>query len=104
VILIAHFVQVFCIVLFLCAASLFGTIIAQVNDIVSQITTRKKDLENILSSYVYLTPRYFHVMNSIRCHSTPRAQPYDTKQVCHHLSLRVASISFTVLRSFVVCF
>ncbi len=54
-------IQVFCIGLFICAASLFGTIIAQVNEIVSQLTTRKKDLENILSSYVYLTPRYLSI-------------------------------------------
>ncbi len=58
----------FCIGLFLCAASLFGTIIAQVNEIVSQLTTRKKDLDNILASYVYLKPRYFKliVFNKIK--------------------------------------
>ncbi len=47
----------FCIILFLCAASLFGTIIAQVNEIVSQLTTKKKDLEFILASYVFVKPR-----------------------------------------------
>ncbi len=49
----------FCIVLFLSAASLFGTIIAQVNELVSQITTKKKDLENILASYVFVKPRLY---------------------------------------------
>jgi len=49
--------RVFCIFLFLCAASLFGTIIAQVNEIVAQLTTKKKDLENILASYVFVKPR-----------------------------------------------
>jgi hypothetical protein len=63
------FGQVFCIFLFLCAASLFGTIIAQVNEIVAQLTNKKKDLENILGSYVYLKPRSFkllaHVCNIV---------------------------------------
>ncbi len=49
--------QLFCIFLFICAASLFGTVIAQVNEIVIHLTTRKKDLDNILASYVYLQPR-----------------------------------------------
>ena len=52
--------QVFCIFLFLSAASLFGTIIAQVNEIVGQLTTKKKDLDHILASYVYLNPRSSH--------------------------------------------
>jgi hypothetical protein len=50
---------VFCIFLFLCAASLFGTIIAQVNEIVAQLTTKKKDLETILASYVFVKPRLY---------------------------------------------
>ncbi len=49
--------QVFCIFLFLCAASLFGTIIAQVNEIVADLTTKKKDLDRILESYLALNPR-----------------------------------------------
>jgi hypothetical protein len=50
-------VQVFCIFLFLCAASLFGTIIAQVNEIVADMTTKKKDLDNILEIYLSVYPR-----------------------------------------------
>jgi hypothetical protein len=49
--------QIFCIFLFLCAASLFGTIIAQVNEIVADLTTKKKDLDRILESYLTLNPR-----------------------------------------------
>jgi hypothetical protein len=49
---------VFCIFLFLCAASLFGTIIAQVNEIVADLTTKKKDLDRILEAYLVLNPRY----------------------------------------------
>ncbi len=49
--------QVFCTFLFLSAASLFGTIIAQVNEIVADLTTKKKDLDKILESYLNLNPR-----------------------------------------------
>jgi hypothetical protein len=49
--------QVFCIFLFLCAASLFGTIIAQVNEIVADLTTKKKELDLILEAYLALNPR-----------------------------------------------
>ena len=50
--------QVFCIFLFLCAASLFGTIIAQINEIVADLTTKKKDLDRILEGYLALNPRH----------------------------------------------
>ena len=50
--------QVYCIFLFLCAASLFGTIIAQVNEIVAQMTTKKKDLDKILEIYLSVHPRH----------------------------------------------
>ena len=50
--------QIFCIFLFISAASLFGTIIAQVNEIVAQLTTKKKGLENILDTYLHLNPRF----------------------------------------------
>jgi hypothetical protein len=49
--------QVFCIFLFLCAASLFGTIIAQVNEIVTHMTTKKKDLDERLEIYLSVNPR-----------------------------------------------
>jgi hypothetical protein len=50
--------QVFCIFLFLYAVSLFGTIIAEINEIVGQVTTKKKDLDHILESYLSLRPRW----------------------------------------------
>jgi hypothetical protein len=49
--------QVLCIFLFMAAVSLFGTIIAEVNEIVRQITMKKKDLEKILESYQSVHPR-----------------------------------------------
>jgi len=48
--------QIYCIFLFLCAASLFGTIIAQVNEIVAQITTKTKDLDGVLEGYLEVRP------------------------------------------------
>jgi hypothetical protein len=50
--------QVFCLYLFLFAASLFGTIVAQVNEIVAQLTTKKKDLDYILEAYLVIHPRW----------------------------------------------
>jgi hypothetical protein len=51
-------IKVFCIFLFMCAASLFGTIVAQVNEIVGDLTTKKKDLDRILEAYLVLNPRF----------------------------------------------
>ncbi len=63
ILIITHYslvcaLQVFCIFLFMCAASLFGTIVAQVNEIVGELTTKKKDLDKILEAYLVLNPRY----------------------------------------------
>ncbi len=63
IVLIYAFLQVFCIFLFISAASLFGTIIAQVNEIVSELTTKKKDLEHIMDTYLHLNPRFFAKQN-----------------------------------------
>ena len=49
--------QVYCIFLFLSAASLFGTIIAQVNEIVASLTMKKKDLDSILEVYLGVHPK-----------------------------------------------
>ncbi len=49
--------QVFCIFLFLCAASLFGTIISQVNEIVNQKTSMSKELDVILEAYLAIEPK-----------------------------------------------
>jgi hypothetical protein len=50
--------QIFCLFLFLFAASLFGTIVAQVNEIVAQLTTKKKGLDLILQAYLVIHPRW----------------------------------------------
>jgi len=42
--------RVFCVFLFLCAASLFGTIIAQINEIVADLTTKKRTWTGSLKS------------------------------------------------------
>jgi hypothetical protein len=39
------------------AVSLFGAIIAEVNEIGRQITTKKKDLEKFLETYRTVNPR-----------------------------------------------
>jgi uncharacterized protein YpmS len=51
------FVQIFCVFLFVCAASLFGTIIAESNEIISTLTTKRKNLEDILEPYLTVHPR-----------------------------------------------
>jgi hypothetical protein len=51
------FWQVFCIFLFLCSASLFGTLVSQVNEIVNQQTSVSKDLDEILEAYLVITPK-----------------------------------------------
>jgi hypothetical protein len=49
--------QIFCIFLFLCAASLFGTLISQVNEIVNQQTSMSKELDVILEAYLAVEPK-----------------------------------------------
>ena len=53
----------------MCAASLFGTIVAQVNEIVGDLTTKKKDLDKILESYLVLNPRYYFSAFRFKMHS-----------------------------------
>ena len=48
--------QVFCIFLFLVSVSLFGTIIAEVNEIILHLQSKSKGLENVLESYVAIQP------------------------------------------------
>ncbi len=50
------FMQVYCIFLFLCAASLFGTIVSQINEIVASQTTISKELDKILEAYFSIEP------------------------------------------------
>jgi hypothetical protein len=52
------FAQLFCSFLFLFAASLFGTIISQVNEIVAQHASMSKELDRILEMYLAVQPRY----------------------------------------------
>ncbi len=49
--------QVFCIFLFLAAVSLFGTIIAELNEILHQLRTKSKGLDKILEAYLDIYPR-----------------------------------------------
>ena len=49
--------QIYCLFLFLFAASLFGAIIAEVNEIVVQFTMESKGLDRILESYLTIHPR-----------------------------------------------
>jgi hypothetical protein len=51
-------VQLFCIFLFLFAASLFGTIISQVNEIVAQQASMTKELDKVLEMYLAVQPKY----------------------------------------------
>jgi hypothetical protein len=52
------YVQIFCSFLFLFAASLFGTIISQVNEIVAQQASMNKELDKILEMYLAVQPKY----------------------------------------------
>ena len=49
--------QVYCIFLFLFSASLFGTLISQVNEIVAQHTNKSKEIDKILEAYLEVQPR-----------------------------------------------
>jgi hypothetical protein len=49
--------QVFCIFLFFCAASLFGTIISQANEIVASQAAVSKELDSTLEAYLTVHPR-----------------------------------------------
>ena len=49
--------QVYCIFLFFCAASLFGTLISQVNEIVAAQAALAKLLDDILEAYLSVKPR-----------------------------------------------
>jgi hypothetical protein len=43
--------------LFLVAASFFGTLISQLNEIVAAQTTKTKELDEIMASYLTIHPR-----------------------------------------------
>ena len=49
--------QVYCVFLFFCAASLFGTLISQVNEIVAAQAAVSKELDGILEAYLSVEPR-----------------------------------------------
>lgn len=49
--------QVYCIFLFLTAASLFGTIISQINEILVAQAEMSKELDNVLEAYSVIQPR-----------------------------------------------
>jgi hypothetical protein len=49
--------QMFCIFLFMGAASLFGTIVSQINEIVASQTSISKELDHVLEAYFSIEPR-----------------------------------------------
>ena len=49
--------QVYCIFLFCVAASLFGTLISQVNEIVAAQAMQSKELDSALEAYLDVKPR-----------------------------------------------
>ena len=49
--------QVFCVFLFLCAATLFGALVSQLNEIVVTTTHATKELDYNLESYTYIKPK-----------------------------------------------
>jgi hypothetical protein len=48
--------QVFCVFLFLCAASLFGALVSQVNEIVATATYATKELDENMEAYSSIHP------------------------------------------------
>ena len=57
VVICSFFHQVFCLFLFLAAVSLFGTIIAELNEIIHQLRIKSKGLDEILEAYLDICPR-----------------------------------------------
>ena len=57
--------------LFFCAASLFGTLISQVNEILANQAANAKELESVLETYLAVEPR--HGDAYISCSSCPRS-------------------------------
>ncbi len=49
--------QVFCVFLFLVAASFFATLISQLNEIIAAKTTKTKVLDDTMASYLTIHPR-----------------------------------------------
>ena len=49
--------QIYCIFLFLFSASLFGTLISHINEIIAQHTSTYKELDEILEAYIDVKPR-----------------------------------------------
>ncbi len=50
--------QVFCIFLFMSAASLFGALVSQVNEIVAAATNALKELDENMEAYTAIHPKY----------------------------------------------
>jgi hypothetical protein len=67
--LILECCQVYCIFLFLYAASLFGTLISQVNEIVASHASMSKELDAILEAYLAVQPRQGYENGTVSCRS-----------------------------------
>ena len=51
------FPQIYCVFLFCCTASLFGTIISQINEIVAAQASMIKELDRVLEAYLAVQPK-----------------------------------------------
>jgi hypothetical protein len=49
--------QVFCVFLFVCAASLFGALVSEISEIVVSATHASKELDENLESYTAIKPK-----------------------------------------------
>jgi hypothetical protein len=49
-------VQVFCLFMFITAVSLFGTLISQINEIITVRANKHRELDNILEAYFIIQP------------------------------------------------
>ena len=84
----------YCIFLFLYAASLFGTLISQVTEIVASHAAMSKELDSILESYLAVHPRQGIVdslVNFLRSEYVLLQQVYQQhihyNLVCHSLDI-----------------
>ena len=57
--------QIYCIFLFLGAASVFGTLISQVNEIVNQQTSMSQELDEVLEAYLAIEPKSMSIPASM---------------------------------------
>jgi hypothetical protein len=64
--------QVFCIFLFMSAASLFGALVSQVNEIVAAATNALKELDENMEAYTAIHPKYPPFLHTFVCISVSK--------------------------------